>query len=78
MMKGEGLHATVGESAETRDQPGDLHIFSLTLSQLSYRGFDIVAGGQQVPLLRQHCEARNPSGQSDLGGSCRGRGTAAL
>ena len=25
--------------AETRDRAGDLQIFSLTLSQLSYRGF---------------------------------------
>ena len=27
------------ENAETRDRTGDLQIFSLTLSQLSYRGF---------------------------------------
>ena len=26
------------KGAETRDRTGDLHIFSLTLSQLSYRG----------------------------------------
>ena len=26
------------QSAETRDRTGDLQIFSLTLSQLSYRG----------------------------------------
>jgi hypothetical protein len=38
-------------SAETRDRTGDLQIFSLTLSQLSYRGFDIVAGGQQFAPL---------------------------
>ena len=29
------------KSAETRDRTGDLQIFSLTLSQLSYRGSDI-------------------------------------
>ena len=28
-----------GNIAETRDRTGDLQIFSLTLSQLSYRGF---------------------------------------
>ena len=27
-----------GENAETRDRTGDLQIFGLTLSQLSYRG----------------------------------------
>ena len=29
--------------AETRDRTGDLQIFSLTLSQLSYRGSDALA-----------------------------------
>ena len=29
------------DHAETRDRTGDLHLFSLTLSQLSYRGFEI-------------------------------------
>ena len=29
------------DNAETRDRTGDLQIFSLTLSQLSYRGFEI-------------------------------------
>ena len=29
----------VNENAETRDRTGDLQIFSLSLSQLSYRGF---------------------------------------
>ena len=28
-----------GTNAETRDRTGDFQIFSLTLSQLSYRGF---------------------------------------
>ena len=28
-------------NAKTRDRTGDLQIFSLTLSQLSYRGFEI-------------------------------------
>ena len=32
----------LNEPAETRDRTGDLQIFSLTLSQLSYRG--MVAG----------------------------------
>jgi hypothetical protein len=31
-------------NAETRDRTGDLQIFSLTLSQLSYRGFEIAEG----------------------------------
>ena len=31
------------EYAETRDRTGDFQIFSLTLSQLSYRGCDIQA-----------------------------------
>ena len=35
--------------AETRDRTGDLQIFSLTLSQLSYRG------AVQVPQQLQHC-----------------------
>ena len=30
-------------NAETRDRTGDLQIFSLTLSQLSYRGYIIIA-----------------------------------
>ena len=34
----EGMSAQVVEHAETRDRTGDLQIFSLTLSQLSYRG----------------------------------------
>jgi hypothetical protein len=34
-----------------RDRAGDLQIFILMLSQLSYRGFDIVEGGQQVAPL---------------------------
>ena len=33
MMLGSNLHI-----AETRDRTGDLQIFGLTLSQLSYRG----------------------------------------
>ena len=32
-------YTTANKSAETRDQTGDLQIFSLTLSQLSYRGY---------------------------------------
>ena len=34
----EGMSAQVVDYAETRDRTGDLQIFSLTLSQLSYRG----------------------------------------
>jgi hypothetical protein len=30
----------LSQDAETRDRTGDLQIFSLTLSQLSYRGCD--------------------------------------
>ena len=30
---------TIATIAETQDRTGDLEIFSLTLSQLSYRGF---------------------------------------
>ena len=33
--------------AETRDRAGDFQIFSLTLSQLSYRGLDVVAVHKQ-------------------------------
>ena len=39
MLSGETMSST--NSAETRDRTGDLQIFSLTLSQLSYRGIDI-------------------------------------
>ena len=39
MLSGEIMSST--NSAETRDRTGDLQIFSLTLSQLSYRGIDI-------------------------------------
>ena len=31
-----------GQDAETRDQTGDLQIFGLTLSQLSYRGLLLI------------------------------------
>ena len=41
-----------GISAETRDRTGDLQIFSLTLSQLSYRGL-VLAG-------RNLCQQRKP------------------
>ena len=33
------LKSKMPRNAETRDRTGDLQIFSLTLSQLSYRGF---------------------------------------
>ena len=35
------LRVLTRTNAETRDRTGDLQIFSLTLSQLSYRGFEI-------------------------------------
>ena len=41
------------KSAETRDRAGDLQIFSLTLSQLSYRG-PAKAASQAVNHLRLH------------------------
>ena len=41
--------------AETRDRTGDLQIFSLTLSQLSYRGLNaragILSGSSQICLI---------------------------
>ena len=37
--------------AETRDRTGDLQIFSLTLSQLSYRGH-IISVGKDVILCK--------------------------
>ena len=43
-----GEVACVG-NAETRDRTGDLQIFSLTLSQLSYRGIGLV---QADPIKR--------------------------
>ena len=43
-------------SAETRDRAGDLQIFSLTLSQLSYRGcwLWVHAPGHHKHCMRQH------------------------
>ena len=38
-MKKMDFEKLINECAETRDRTGDLQIFSLTLSQLSYRGF---------------------------------------
>ena len=35
------LRMLTKENSETRDRTGDLQIFSLMLSQLSHRGFDI-------------------------------------
>ena len=40
-LNSDAVNAT---SAETRDRTGDLQIFSLTLSQLSYRGHSITMG----------------------------------
>ena len=39
MLASTSFAATQKSCAETRDRTGDLQIFSLTLSQLSYRGF---------------------------------------
>ena len=36
------MHGMNTLNAETRDRAGDLQIFSLTLSQLSYRGNDFI------------------------------------
>ena len=38
-----GVRSALRNSAETRDRTGDLQIFSLTLSQLSYRGLSTLA-----------------------------------
>ena len=45
-------------NAETRDRTGDLQIFSLTLSQLSYRGFGRLAKPWIGFLAGRRCEAR--------------------
>ena len=39
------------DAAETRDRAGDLQIFSLTLSQLSYRGGDDLASSDVLMFL---------------------------
>ena len=45
-------HGPFEKIAETRDRAGDLQIFSLTLSQLSYRGSAVrlQGKGQRVPI----------------------------
>ena len=48
------LYCTHGHSfAETRDRAGDLQIFSLTLSQLSYRGNDSILVKKQIRIIRE-------------------------
>ena len=47
-LNSDAVNAT---SAETRDRTGDLQIFSLTLSQLSYRGH-IISVGKGVILCK--------------------------
>ena len=47
--------------AETRDRTGDLQIFSLTLSQLSYRGIDF---GSWFPCAT----SRSSAGGGGVGG----------
>ena len=44
-------------NAETRDRTGDLQIFSLTLSQLSYRGLDIFFR-QRIYIINRHVRRR--------------------
>ena len=44
-------HGIASLPAETRDRTGDLQIFSLTLSQLSYRG-SVLASGFRVSGAR--------------------------
>ena len=39
--EGAVAHTNNQTNAETRDQTGDLQIFSLTLAQLSYRGYSL-------------------------------------
>ena len=69
-------------NAETRDRAGDLQIFSLTLSQLSYRGsvqswrspfitlVQILLLGS--PWIRSVQFWRGPHGKGLLGSGCRG------
>ena len=53
------------KSAETRDRTGDLQIFSLTLSQLSYRGSDeghlALDKGNSWPIVFSTLPARGTS-----------------
>ena len=48
-----GEVACVG-NAETRDRTGDLQIFSLTLSQLSYRGIGLVQADPIKTFVWEH------------------------
>ena len=53
-----GAPCTMGtekRAAETRDRTGDLQIFGLTLSQLSYRGCCSDAATLQYSCLLHHC-----------------------
>ena len=50
-------------NAETRDQTGDLQIFGLTLSQLSYRGLvsDQNPSHEKLWMHGRHCQQQIPS-----------------
>ena len=47
--------------AETRDRTGDLQIFGLTLSQLSYRGHTKIATNAANPPTHTHSRANAPT-----------------
>ena len=60
-----------GISAETRDRTGDLQIFSLTLSQLSYRGL-VLAGKNALPGQGANAWSSNRRKAYDLSSSWKG------
>ena len=70
-------HNRTGEtSAQTRDRTGDLQIFSLTLSQLSYRGHSLGVGigvrynaSVQIPGAVLVCVSSRPRLYIKHGGS---------
>ena len=64
-------------SAETRDRTGDLQIFSLTLSQLSYRGMDGADFAHMWPCRQARDPRRRPPNASNsLSAPCAAKPTA--
>ena len=47
------MHGMNTLNAETRDRAGDLQIFSLTLSQLIYRGNESILVKKQIRIIRE-------------------------